>query len=177
MWLVLRETSAVLVVFGGLPGTGKSTLSRAVALRLRATWLRVDAIESAMWRAGVERDRPTGLAAYVVANTVADAQLGLGATVVADAVNPVEAARAGWRQLAESHRVALRVIEVTCSDPEEHRRRVERRVPARDQPCPPGWEQVLARDYEAWAEPRLAVDTMEGEGECLKQIMEFVRSS
>jgi AAA domain len=82
----------MLIVFGGLPGTGKTTLSRLVAQDLSATWLRIDVIEVAMWRSGIAREEPTGLAAYVVANALADAQLGLGATVVIDAVNPVEEA-------------------------------------------------------------------------------------
>ncbi|MFO7481079.1 AAA family ATPase, partial [Oceanibaculum nanhaiense] len=32
----------MLIVFGGLPGTGKTTLSRALADRLRAVYLRID---------------------------------------------------------------------------------------------------------------------------------------
>jgi adenylate kinase family enzyme len=43
-------SAAVLVVFGGLPGTGKTTLSRAVAEALGAVWLRIDAIEAAILR-------------------------------------------------------------------------------------------------------------------------------
>ena len=35
----------MLIVFGGLPGTGKTTLSRLVAQDLSATWLRIDVIE------------------------------------------------------------------------------------------------------------------------------------
>ena len=38
----------MLVVFGGLPGTGKTTLATALALRQRASYVRVDAIESAL---------------------------------------------------------------------------------------------------------------------------------
>ena len=39
---------AMLVVFGGLPGTGKTTLARQVADRLGATYLRIDTIEQAL---------------------------------------------------------------------------------------------------------------------------------
>ncbi len=35
----------MLIVFGGLPGTGKTTLARAFAQRRRATYLRIDTIE------------------------------------------------------------------------------------------------------------------------------------
>src|SRR5262245_65158692 len=114
----------MLIVFGGLPGSGKTTLSAAVARRLGAVYLRVDAVESAMWDSGIDRDQPTGLAAYGVAQAIAAANLHLGATVVADAVNAVEPARAGWRGIASDAGAPLRVVEVVCSDPAEHRRRV-----------------------------------------------------
>ncbi|HNX20123.1 MAG TPA: AAA family ATPase, partial [Acidobacteriota bacterium] len=38
----------MLVVFSGLPGTGKSSIARAVAARSGAVWLRIDSIEQAI---------------------------------------------------------------------------------------------------------------------------------
>ena len=40
-----------LLIFGGLPGTGKSTIARLLAARLGAVWLRIDSIEQALIRA------------------------------------------------------------------------------------------------------------------------------
>jgi len=37
-----------LVVFGGLPGTGKTTLARALTQDWPATYLRIDEIEQAL---------------------------------------------------------------------------------------------------------------------------------
>lgn len=149
----------MLIVFSGLPGAGKTTLSRPVAAALGATWLRVDAIESALWRAGVDPAQPTGLAAYVVADALADAHLALGASVVVDAVNAVEQARAGWRDLAARHGTVMYAIEVICTDPAEHRRRVERRRSEHDQAFQPSWDEVRTRGFTPWREPRLLVDT------------------
>jgi len=42
----------MLIVFGGLPGTGKSTLARALARERHATYLRVDTIEQALRSSG-----------------------------------------------------------------------------------------------------------------------------
>jgi predicted kinase len=39
---------ALLVVFAGLPGSGKSVLGRGTATALGATYLRIDSIESAI---------------------------------------------------------------------------------------------------------------------------------
>jgi len=149
----------MLVVFGGLPGTGKTTLARRVAEEVAAAYLRVDAIEAALVRAGISRDQPTGLAAYVVAHAVAEGCLAVCRSVVVDAVNPVEAARDGWRQLADRAGKPLRVIEVVCSDVAEHRRRIETRESDLDGLVVPGWSDVEEREYEPWREPRLVVDT------------------
>jgi hypothetical protein len=46
---------------------------------------------------------------------------------VIDACNPVEPARQWWRELAAASGHELRIIEVTCSDAEEHERRVSSR--------------------------------------------------
>jgi predicted kinase len=164
----------VLIVFGGLPGVGKTTLSRSVAQELGAAYLRIDTIETAMWRAGLGREQ-TGLAAYQVANAVARANLGLGAPVVVDAVNPVEAARAGWLELATASGSVLRVVEVNCGDPAEHRRRVEEREPDTGQAHVPSWSEVQDREYEPWTEPRLTVDTVEPPSVLIPRILRYVR--
>jgi predicted kinase len=110
-----------LVVFAGLPGSGKSVLARGVADAIGATYLRIDTIESAIvWALMPFRDNPVG---YVVAERVAADQLAAGRDVVADAVNGVAAARTGWAALAARTGAALRFVEVRCSDVAEHRRR------------------------------------------------------
>ena len=75
----------MLIVFGGLPGSGKTTLAREMARELGAVHLRIDSIEVALKRAGVEEMRDVG---YRVAYAVAEDNLKLGRTVVADSVNP-----------------------------------------------------------------------------------------
>jgi len=166
----------VLIVFGGLPGTGKTTLARRTAEELAAAYLRIDALEAAMGRAGLPRDPRVGLAAYVVAQTVAEASLAAGATVVVDAVNPVEDARRPWRAIAQRTGRLLRVVEVTCSDETEHRRRVENRTADLDGHDVPTWGEVVAREYEPWTEERLVVDALEPEEACLGRIMAYLRA-
>ena len=126
-----------------------------------------------MGRAGLPRDERVGLAAYTVGEAVAEGSLAAGATVVIDAVNPVEEARRAWRELAQRAGRPLRVIEVTCSDPAEHRRRVEQRTADLDHDLPT-WSDVVAREYEPWTEERLIVDTIEPEAECLARIKRYV---
>ncbi|TDB72518.1 ATP-binding protein [Micromonospora sp. KC723] len=150
----------VLVVFAGLPGVGKSTLAGRVGAALRAPVLPVEPVERALARYGLVGDVPE-TAAYQAVEGLAEVQLGLGLSVVVDAVNPVASARGLWRDLAERVGVPLRMIEVHCGDVAEHRRRVEARLPAEPDPLRPTWEQTLVRraEYEPIIGPRLVVDT------------------
>jgi adenylate kinase len=56
---------ALLVIFAGLPGTGKTTIARALARDLGAVYLRIDSIEQAILASdggsGPIDDRDTGL--------------------------------------------------------------------------------------------------------------------
>lgn len=151
----------MLIVVSGLPGCGKSTLAEAISRELRAPVLSVDPIESAMLRAGVAPSFETGLAAYLVAETCADAFLRDGLDVVVDAVSGVEPARAMWRELAACHGVPLRVI-VCELEPGE----VTRRLAARDRGLASGEPSADARaaraaEWTDWQEPHLVVDSSE----------------
>ncbi len=147
----------MIVVFGGLPGTGKTTISKKLATRLQATYLRIDAIEQAIRGALATTD--VGAAGYGVALALAEANLGLGTPVVADCVNPVMASRIGWRRLADRMNTRLIEVEIICSDPLEHRRRVEGRAADIPGHIMPSWASVLAHVYEPWDVPHIVVDT------------------
>jgi predicted kinase len=152
----------MLIVMAGLPGSGKSTLARELARSLPCALLSVDPIEAALWRAGIDRAQPTGLAAYVVAEDLAREQLRAGGEVLVDAVNDADAARDQWRSLAAEMGSELVFIEVFCSDTAIHEHRLAQR--RRDIPGfpEPTWESVLARraNFESWDEPRLRLDSV-----------------
>ena len=152
----------LLIVFAGLPGVGKTSVARALARRIDAVHLRIDSIEQAI-RAGAPPDREIDDIGYRIARAVAADNLRLGRTVIADAVNPVGASRAAWRTLVHSVPAAAFEIEVVCSDPEEHRRRVETRASDIAGLSLPTWAEICAEvrsgGYEPWDRERLVVDT------------------
>jgi len=152
----------VLVVLAGLPGSGKSTVAAALGRELRAPVLPVDAAEAAMWRAGIDASQQpeVGLAAYAVVQAFAAEMLDIGLTVVVDAANLVEPARAAWRELTDGRDVPLRWIEVVCTDAGEHRRRLERRGTRYAGFREPTWADVLAREVEPWQDERLVLDAV-----------------
>lgn len=148
----------MLIVFGGLPGTGKTTISRMLSRRLRAVYLRIDVIEQAIRNAGVLAGG-VGVAGYAAANALAEANLAGGLSVVADCVNPVRESRLAWRAIAATANVPLVEVEVVCSDVEEHRRRVEERSSDVPGLVPPDWSSVSRHTFEPWTEPHFVLDT------------------
>ncbi|OIO03734.1 MAG: hypothetical protein AUJ49_04045 [Desulfovibrionaceae bacterium CG1_02_65_16] len=155
-------TRPTLLIFSGLPGVGKTTLARTAARGLRATYLRIDSIEQAIERALRETGRLTGdlgPAGYMAAYALAREALLLGQSVVADSVNPIELTRAAWREVAQDAAAPCVDVEVVCSDPAEHKRRVETRVPDIPGMIPPTWRQVCERRYEPWGRPRIVIET------------------
>jgi predicted kinase len=163
-----------LIVLAGLPGTGKSTLARLLAAKLNAIWLRVDTIEASLLRAGLARSFETGLAAYVAAGDIARDHLQLGRDTIIDAVNGVEPARRMWRELAADCHADRYVVEVICSDPDQHRRRVEGR-PTATPPLPsPTWQEVLHREYQPWDESILRLDGVRSPSENLTRIQDYL---
>lgn len=141
----------MLVIFSGLPGTGKTTLALRLAGETGAVYLRIDTIERAM--AGPEED--VGEKGYLVAYAVAEDNLRLGHTVIADSVNPAEITRKAWRNVAARAGVTAVEIEIVCSDRAEHRSRVE----TRDAIIAVTWQEVEARDYESWTGDLIRIDT------------------
>ena len=146
----------MLYIFGGLPGSGKTTLSSALARELRATYLRVDVVEHAMGETGKTIEGPEG---YIVCYAIASQNLKLGLDVIADTVNPIQITREAWRNVADSLEIPYVEIEVICSDENEHRHRIETR--AADIPgfVLPTWEKVRDRKYDVWDREHIVIDT------------------
>ena len=147
----------MLIVFAGLPGTGKSTIARLLARELGALWLRIDSIEQALRDCGLDGDMKD--AGYRAAYAIAEDNLKLGRTVIGDSVNPWMLTRNAWRDVGVRAGVRVVEIETICSNTEEHRARIESRASEIEGLVLPGWAAVQARDYHAWDRDRLVIDT------------------
>ena len=158
----------MLIAFSGLPGTGKTTIARYLAGRLKATYLRIDTIEDELLSMDGASlvDRGAG---YCIAYALAEENLLLGRAVVADSVNPISVTRDAWRKVA--FRAGVRMVEtlVVCSDPSKHELRISSR-PAGTRAS--SWTEVSGRQFEAADENAVVLDTSDQSVEQCVAILE-----
>lgn len=149
--------TGTLIIFSGLPGSGKSTLASRLATHLKATYLRIDTIEQGL-RDVCSISQVEGMG-YRLSYRIAQDNLKIGNIVIADSVNPWTLTRDEWNLVATDVLSQYINIEVICSNPDEHRLRVESRVSSIPGLKLPTWEEVQKRDYQPWVGERLKIDT------------------
>jgi predicted kinase len=161
-----RETELQLILFSGLPGTGKSTLAVAVARVLGMTLLEKDRLEAAVVGAGLAHVQP-GMASLGPAGNdlffaLLERQLQLGASVVADCSAQSQRSRDTTAALCARYGARRVAVHCICSDRLLHRSRIEQREREI-----PGWFELTWEDversrthFEAWREPVLVLDAV-----------------
>jgi len=103
--------------------------------------------------------KPINDAGYRVAYAIAEDNLRLGRTVISDSVNPVHLSRDSWISVANRAQVRVAEVEIICSDPLQHRQRVETRPSDINGLRLPKWEEVISREYEPWGRQHIVIDT------------------
>jgi predicted kinase len=148
----------VLVIFSGLPGVGKTTIARELARQIGAMHIRIDSIEQAIRDCTPVVAPPLDEAGYRVGYAIAEDNLRIGRTVVADSVNPLLVTRDSWLRVGQNAQVETIEIEIICSDSREHRSRVETRL-LDISGLRLTWEEVISREYHPWNREHIVIDT------------------
>ncbi len=152
-----------LIVFSGLPGTGKSSLAEAVGSHLSIPVFSKDWLEATLLRSELVPSNPTkplGSAGYQLLTTLAERQLMLGQSVILDSVASTQSIRNTWRNLSKRYQAQWRVLECICSDESLHRSQLSKR-----QRKIPGWHELEWSDvqrvrkyFAPWEEEHLLLD-------------------
>jgi predicted kinase len=162
----------VLYLFSGLPGSGKTTLARALARLTGAAYLRIDTIEQGLRDLCDVKVAGEG---YRLSYRIAADNLELGTSVIADSCNPIELTRREWDQVARNAAATPLNIEVICSDKREHQLRVEARESTIAGLELPSWEEIIKREYHAWRGERLEVDTAgKSVSDCMRELLQGI---
>ncbi|HXE35091.1 MAG TPA: AAA family ATPase [Verrucomicrobiae bacterium] len=149
----------MLVIFGGLPGVGKTTIAQELARQIAAMHVRIDSIEQAIRDCTPLVSPPLDEAGYRIGYAIARDNLRIGRTAVADSVNPLLITRDAWLKVGQNAQVETVEIEVICSDTREHRSRVETRLQDISGLRLPTWQEVISREYVPWIREHIVIDT------------------
>ena len=167
-------TTTTLVIFSGLPGTGKSALADRLARELRWPLLRIDDIAG---------DTPPG-ADYrfwdekiLVLLTLVETQLELGISVIADSVF-MGKDRIHAQEIAFKNKALFRPIYCFVSDETLWERRVTERVEVLQNPDVATWERIQHQRqwFAPWQEnTALFVDTVKPAEQNFADVLRFVK--
>lgn len=175
----MQKSPPTLFILSGLPASGKSTLSKYIAKRYNAIYLRIDTIEQGLRDiCNVSGEEGEG---YRLAYKIANDNLTLGIHVVADSCNTTPLSRKAWEAVAQSIGCSFINIEVLCSDKKEHKKRSETRKAEIKNLIAPDWNAIENREYYPWSSERISIDTAgksieETEDELHSKIREFLAS-
>lgn len=152
-----------LIVFSGLPGTGKSTLAEAVGKYFGIPVFAKDWLEASLLQSGlkpIDKNRSLGYVGYELLTLLAERQFMLGQSVILDSVAATKTIRSEWGRLAKRYQAERRVIECICSDEAIHKKRLKvrnRRIP--------GWHELewseverVRKYYVPWRSAHLTLD-------------------
>jgi len=173
-----------LILFSGIPGTGKSTLSEEIARTLHIPVFSLDWILGAMLlsQLRVQQEGFYITTAEALLTMLIQRQLMLGQSAILDTPANTVAQRKRWQDLAQSYNAVFYGIETICSDMELHRRRVEGRKRGI-----PGWHDTVNWNHvermrsarEAWTENEgkyLTIDAVHPLNENVQTILKYVQS-
>jgi predicted kinase len=169
-----------VVVFTGLPGTGKSTLAELVASRIGAPAFAGDWLLGALAPHGIldDLDRGALLSLYYdLLGMLVTRQLLLGQSAVVDCLLD-DAVAARWREIAARFDASLVIVECVCSDTDLHRQRVEGRERGI-----PGWHEVdwqhvqrMRVEFSPLSVERLTVDAVDALEDNARSVLDHLGS-
>ncbi len=148
-----------LVMIGGLPGTGKTTLAEALSARMGWVTINTDAVRHELVEA--RGSAPWGHGAYapeVTARTYdlvlarARTALGLGESVIVDASFRDETNRAAVRDLGRALSATMVELECRCPAIVAESRLIARDVASNASDATPTIAAQMARSYAPWPE-------------------------
>jgi predicted kinase len=143
----------------GLPRVLEKRIARELARQIGAGYVRIDSIEQAI-RASAIASPSLDDVGYRAAHGVAERNLRIDRVVRADPVNSLQSTRDVWLSVAKRVEGETIEIEVTCSDLDQHRRRLETGVTDIPGLIVPAWADVIPKQYHPGHREHFQVDSL-----------------
>ena len=122
-----RTIPPLLIVLVGLPGTGKSTLARALAQALPAAAVEYDFVRKQLFDSPTHSSQESQLV-HNVCHAVIRRLLRRGVSTISDATNLIESQREFLYHVADQCDARLLVVRVAASEPVVRQRLEQRQV-------------------------------------------------
>lgn len=174
-----------LIVLGGLPGTGKTTIAEFIADRFSIPLFSRDQIEAAVVVSDLgfptKHDDIPNLSGvdFSVLSMLAEQQLKRGQSAILDSTARSQQIRDEWLELSTRFGATHLAIHCICSDPKVHRGRIEGRERGI-----PGWYELswanvedAAKRFDDWTTDCLICDSCDSLDSNLTLVEEYIRNA
>jgi len=164
-----------IILVGGIPGTGKTTVAKEISTYLKIPFFNKDLLESALIEKGVCSIKELNGVGYALMERIALSELAFGRSVILDCVASSKRVNEHWSSFKTKD---IRYIECVCSDQALHKARLETR-----KRNIPGWYELtwndienITKSYEPCFAARLNLDSKNPLKGNIEKVLEYVSS-
>ena len=168
---------STLILFAGMPGSGKTTLARIIARRMNIPVFAKDRVQRVLRDHNLAAAN-TGDGYYIILD-MADELLSLGLSCIRDAPSPLHPSRTVARETPARHKSRFTAIYCYCSDDLVWQERMKERVQYVPGWKPVGWDDVLRMReyYQPWNNNALFIDSLRSPDENLPVVMDHIQQA
>jgi predicted kinase len=162
-----------IIVIGGIPGTGKSTLANGLSMNLNIPVFSKDELEAAIARKGICSNKEMHGVGYELMATLAKNQITNGNSAIFDFIASRARVNDLWPQLLKTD---IKYIECVCSDEDVHKERIQSRKRNIESWYELAWEDVLSikGNYQSLMSECLIVDSINNLSANIERAKEYV---
>jgi predicted kinase len=162
-----------IIVIGGMPCAGKTTLSKEVSKELKLPVVSKDEIEAAVARKGLASSKEMNGVGYEVMRSLAKGFIESGCAAIFDFTAAKSRVEQCWPELFELN---IKYIECVCSNEKVHKERAESRFRDIEGWYELSWSEILEiqSNYEPLRPERLVLDSANELRTNVKDAIEYI---
>lgn len=166
---------ARIIIIGGLPGTGKTTIANNLANAMGSVTYTKDLLEAAVVRSGLANANELKGVGYELLKTLALNCFNSGNSPILDCIAPAQRVSLYWEDLLE---LPIKYLECTCSNESLHQQRLESRERGIEGWYELTWQDVLGikQQYKPFQKSRLILDSVDSLDENTIKALDYVRA-